>query len=153
MPLRSLTFVRCSDETCPVRGYPSCIRAVAGLSPQAVLVAALAPAPVRCWNRRRRASERKGPIVRLTIRPAMALEARLVVIVSAEFVTEEQAAAVAPRLQLAIHDRQRLAAKRTACCRVEVSASVSQSRHGWLPGCANKTTLSRFGRLVTCEAD
>jgi hypothetical protein len=54
-------------------------------------------------------------IVGLAVRPAVALEARLVGVIGAEFVTEEQAVRGAPRLQLAIDDRQRPAAARAAC--------------------------------------
>jgi hypothetical protein len=53
-----------------------------------------------------------GQIVGLAICPAVALKARLLSIVSAEFVTEELAAWGAPRMQSAVHGRQRLDAER-----------------------------------------
>jgi len=68
-----------------------------------------------------------GQIVGLAICPAVALKARLLGIVSAEFITEELAAWGAPRLQFAVHDWQRLDAERTACrCVAEVGVCVHQ---------------------------
>jgi hypothetical protein len=59
----------------------------------------------------------------------MALKARLLGIIGAEFVAEELAACVAPRLQFTVHDRQQFDAKRTTGCGI-----------GILMVCAHKTS-------------
>jgi hypothetical protein len=66
-------------------------------------------------------------IIGPAVRPTVALKARLLGVISAEFVTEEQAACGAPRLQFAVHDWQRLDAERTACgCAGMVSICAHQ---------------------------
>jgi hypothetical protein len=58
--------------------------------------------------------EEKIALVGFPLRPAMSAEADLLSIVRAEFVAEKLAVRGTPRLHLAVHDRQRLTAKRTA---------------------------------------
>ena len=62
----------------------------------------------------RHQSEEKVPLVGFAICSAVSPEAHFLGIVSAEFVTKGLTVWSAPRLQLAVHDRQLLAAKRAA---------------------------------------
>jgi hypothetical protein len=73
----------------------------------------------------------RGQIVCLAIWPAIALKARLLGIVRAEFITEEFPAWGAPRPQFAVYDWQRFHAERTACRCVGVS---SECAHQIPPG-------------------
>ena len=88
-----------------------------------------------------------GQIISPAICPAVAMKARLLGIISSELVTEELAACGAPWLQFAVHDRQRLAAERTACrCAVAVGVCAHQ-----VPPVSNSKTLVLARRRERCR--